>query len=101
MAGPVGRSSGSDGVDLLDRRLLFVTGKGGVGKSTAAAALALLGATRGKKTLACEVDAKGDIADFFETARPAFEPHRVASNLWVMAMDTDCLLYTSPSPRDS
>ena len=80
------------GPDLLDRRLLFVTGKGGVGKSTAAAALALLAATRGKKTLACEVDAKGDIADFFETSRPAFEPHRVASNLWVMAMDTEASL---------
>ena len=64
-------------VDLLDRRLLFVTGKGGVGKSTVAAALALLGASRGKRTLACEVDAKGDLADFFETSRPAFEPREV------------------------
>ena len=32
--------------DLLARRLLFVTGKGGVGKTTVAAALARLGATR-------------------------------------------------------
>jgi len=79
-------------VDLLDRRLLFVTGKGGVGKSTAAAALALLAATRGKRTLACEVDAKGDLADFFETSRPAFEPYKVASNLWLMAMDTEASL---------
>ncbi|MGV3760801.1 MAG: ArsA-related P-loop ATPase, partial [Actinomycetota bacterium] len=30
--------------DLLDRRLLFVTGKGGVGKTTIAASLALLAA---------------------------------------------------------
>lgn len=79
-------------VELLDRRLLFVTGKGGVGKSTAAAALALLGATHGKRTLACEVDAKGDLADFFETSRPKFEPHKVASNLWLMAMDTEASL---------
>jgi anion-transporting ArsA/GET3 family ATPase len=78
--------------DLLDRRLLFVTGKGGVGKSTTAAALALLSAVRGKRTLACEVDAKGDLADFFETSRPSFEPHKVTSNLWLMAMDTEASL---------
>jgi anion-transporting ArsA/GET3 family ATPase len=76
-------------VDLLDRRLLFVTGKGGVGKSTAAAALALLSAQHGKRTLACEVDAKGDLSDFFETSRPAFKPHLVRTNLWAMAMDTE------------
>ena len=51
--------------DLLDRRLLFVTGKGGVGKTTVAAALAMLAASRGKKTLVGEVDAKGNLADFF------------------------------------
>ena len=79
-------------VDLLDRRLLFVTGKGGVGKSTAAAALALLGAQHGRRTLACEVDAKGDLADFFETSRPAFQPHQVAPNLSLMAMDTEASL---------
>ncbi len=83
-AGPV--------TDLLDRRLLFVTGKGGVGKSTAAAALALLSAVRGRRTLACEVDAKGDLADFFETSHSGFEPHKVSSNLWLMAMDTEASL---------
>ncbi len=79
-------------VDLLERRLLFVTGKGGVGKSTTAAALALLGAQRGIRTLAVEVDAKGDLADFFETSQPGFEPKRVAPNLWAMAMDTEASL---------
>ena len=54
-------------VSLLDRKLVFVTGKGGVGKTTVAAALALLAAGRGKRTLVCEVDAKGNLADFFET----------------------------------
>jgi anion-transporting ArsA/GET3 family ATPase len=77
---------------LLDRRLLFVTGKGGVGKSTVTAALALLSATRGRRTLACEVDAKGDLADFYETSRPGFEAQKVASNLWHMTMDTEASL---------
>ena len=49
-------------MDLLDRRLLFVTGKGGVGKTTIAAALAVHAASRGKAVLVCEVDAKGSLA---------------------------------------
>ena len=59
--------------DLFDHKLLFVTGKGGVGKSTVAAALALLGSQRGKRTLACEIDAKGNLADFFETGPTTFK----------------------------
>ena len=73
-------------VDLLQRRLLFVTGKGGVGKSTIAAALALLGAQHGKRTLACEMDAKGDLAALFETTTVGFRPRQVHPGLWAMAM---------------
>lgn len=40
---------------LLDRRLLIVTGKGGAGKTTVAAALALAAAERGKRVLLAEV----------------------------------------------
>ena len=57
------------GPGLLDRRLLFVTGKGGVGKTSIAAGLALLSAQRGRRTLVCEIDAKGDLADSFECGR--------------------------------
>jgi anion-transporting ArsA/GET3 family ATPase len=77
---------------LLDRRLLFVTGKGGVGKSTVAAALALLGAQRGKRTLVCELDAKGDLASFLETSNVGFTPRPVQPGLWAMAMDTEASL---------
>lgn len=79
-------------VDLLDRRLLFVTGKGGVGKTTIAAALASLAAARGKRTLVCEVDAKGNLADFFETGPTAFEEREIAPRLWAMSMDTEASL---------
>jgi anion-transporting ArsA/GET3 family ATPase len=75
--------------ELLDRRLLFVTGKGGVGKTTVAAALASLAAQQGKRTLLCEVDAKGNLSDFFETGPTDFEAREVQPNLWAMSMDTE------------
>ena len=74
---------------LLDRRLLFVTGKGGVGKTAITAALAHLAATRGQRTLVCEVDAKGDLAEAFEAEPIAFRPREVMPGLWAMAMNTE------------
>ena len=79
-------------VALLNRRLLFVTGKGGVGKTTVAAALGLLAAREGKRTLVCEVDAKGNLADFYETPQPGFDEREVQPGLWLMSMDTEASL---------
>src|SRR4051812_7493016 len=76
-------------MDLLDRRLVFVTGKGGVGKTSVAAALGLLAAQRGKRTLLCEVDNKGNLADFFETGHTKFEPREIAPGLFAMSMNTE------------
>ena len=47
---------------LLDHRLVIVTGKGGVGKSTVSAALALIAARAGKRVLVCEVNAQERVA---------------------------------------
>jgi anion-transporting ArsA/GET3 family ATPase len=74
---------------LLDRKLLFVTGKGGVGKSTVAASLGLLAAEQGKRTLVCEVDAKGNLADFYEAGPTHFAARELQPNLWAMSMDTE------------
>jgi Mrp family chromosome partitioning ATPase len=58
--GEVGRRLEGTGVSnalesLLQRRLLIVTGKGGTGKTTLAAALAVLAARRGLETVLVEV----------------------------------------------
>jgi anion-transporting ArsA/GET3 family ATPase len=76
-------------VDLLDRELLFVTGKGGVGKTSIAAALAQLGARAGKRTLVCEMDAKGALAGAFDTTALEFEPRKLAPDLYAMEMNTE------------
>lgn len=74
---------------LLERRLLFVTGKGGTGKTTVAAALAQLAADRGKHVLACEVDAKGDLAALFETGPTDFAGREITRGVVAMSMDTE------------
>ena len=78
--------------DLVDLDLVFVTGKGGVGKTTVAAALAQLAAGQGKRVLACEVDAKGDLAALFESAPTSFDAREVAPNVFGMSMDTEASL---------
>lgn len=79
---------------ILDRKLLFVTGKGGVGKTTVAAAIGALAADHGLRTLVCEVDAKGNLADFFEAEQTTFAPSEVTSHgmtgeLFAMSMNTE------------
>jgi anion-transporting ArsA/GET3 family ATPase len=76
-------------VSLLDRSLLFVTGKGGVGKTSVAAALGLLAAQHGKRVLLCEVDARGAVARALETSPTVFQERQVAPGLWAMSMSTE------------
>jgi anion-transporting ArsA/GET3 family ATPase len=78
--------------ELLDRKLLFFTGKGGVGKSTVAAATALLATDVGKRVLLVEVDAKGDIPAQFEHAPVGYTPKQIHPGILAMAMDTEASL---------
>jgi anion-transporting ArsA/GET3 family ATPase len=79
-------------IDLLSRRLLFVTGKGGVGKTTVAAALGLLAAEQGKRTLVCEVEPKGDLSVAYECGSTPFHGREVSARLTAMSMDTEASL---------
>jgi anion-transporting ArsA/GET3 family ATPase len=76
-------------MNLLDRRLVFVTGKGGVGKTTVAAALALLASSHGKRVLVGEVDAKGNLADFFSVPPTGFTPREVQRDVFAMTLDPE------------
>ena len=76
-------------MNLLDRQLLFVTGKGGVGKTTVAAAIGQLAAQQGKRTLVCEMDAKGSLAAAFDCSPFPYQPRRVDGALYGMAMNTE------------
>jgi anion-transporting ArsA/GET3 family ATPase len=75
---------------LLDRRLLFVIGKGGVGKTTVAGAMALGLADSGRRTLLVEVASEQRSEALFGVAPPAgIVPAEARPNLDVLSIDAD------------
>ncbi len=78
---------------LFDRELLIVTGKGGVGKTTVASALSWAAADLGKRVLAVELDATGDLHTSLIGARPdvvpSYKPVERQQRLWSMSMDPE------------
>ena len=65
-------------VDWPQVRLHVVTGKGGTGKSTVAAALALALATSGRNVLLCEVEGRQGIARMFDVDPLPYEETRIS-----------------------
>jgi anion-transporting ArsA/GET3 family ATPase len=100
---------------LLERKLIVVTGKGGVGKSTVASALGLAAAQRGLRTIVVELGAQHHLPDLFaademgpngtnrarradgnEHSRRGHRPDRhdgkeieLQEGLWTMSIDPD------------
>jgi anion-transporting ArsA/GET3 family ATPase len=64
---------------LLDKRLVFVTGKGGVGKTTVASCLARVAAERGKRVIVCEI----------ATEQTSHEEREVAPGIHSIAVDPE------------
>ncbi len=67
-------------------RILLFTGKGGVGKSTLAAATACSSAAAGHRTLVLSTDAAHSLADALDVPATG-EPTEAAPNLWVQHVD--------------
>lgn len=75
--------------ELLDKRLVFVTGKGGVGKTTVAVALGLRAAAEGKRTIVCEVSSQENASRMFAHTEVGFHEVEMEENLWSISIDPD------------
>jgi len=72
---------------MLERRLLLVSGKGGVGKSAVAAALAMLAARRGRKVLALAMTDPTGLGGHLGIDHVGYLPERTQPGLYVAAID--------------
>lgn len=72
--------------ELVDRQVLFFGGKGGVGKTTCASAMALAASTMGKRVLLVSTDPAHSTSDIFER-RIGPEPVQVRESLYAMEID--------------
>jgi anion-transporting ArsA/GET3 family ATPase len=79
---------------VLERKLIVVSGKGGVGKTTIAAALGLVAARRGLRTIVVEVGGQRRLADMFAYgSEPRLgEEVQVTRDLWSLSIDPDAAL---------
>jgi anion-transporting ArsA/GET3 family ATPase len=73
---------------MLHRELVFVTGKGGVGKTTVAVALAIAAAREGRRAIVCETAGQQRAARLFgRPGMPAGEEVALADRLWATSID--------------
>ena len=70
------------------KRIIVYTGKGGVGKTTIAAATGVLISHMGYKTLVMSTDPAHNLSDTFET-QATWEPMEVAENLFIQEVDVN------------
>jgi anion-transporting ArsA/GET3 family ATPase len=74
---------------LLDKRLVVVTGKGGVGKTTVAAALGLAASRRGRRTIVCEVARETRLASLLDLPEEGYDEHEAEPGLYGISVDPD------------
>ena len=74
---------------LLDKRLIVVTGKGGVGKTTVAIALGLMAARAGKRTLVAEVAQQERLSRAFQREGVGYEEAELEDGLFGISVDPE------------
>lgn len=72
---------------LSDKRLVFVTGKGGVGKSTVAMALGIAAARRGLRTIVAELSGQARAAETFGVAAAPGRELELTDHLHALSVD--------------
>jgi anion-transporting ArsA/GET3 family ATPase len=77
---------------LLQRRLILVVGKGGVGRSTVAASIAAATARAGRRTLLFEANAKDRFGPFFGRPTVGTEIAKLRENLYAVNTTPDAAL---------
>lgn len=77
---------------LDNRRFLFITGKGGVGKTTVTAALALRLAAKGKRVLCAMCQAKERLSTLLDGPAVGEEISQLRENIWAVNMNPDAAL---------
>ena len=75
--------------EFLAPKILIVSGKGGVGKTTVAAALALVAARQGRKVCVAEVDHKGTLSKLLGGGELSYEPAELLPGIWGMQIIPD------------
>jgi anion-transporting ArsA/GET3 family ATPase len=68
--------------EFLEPKILIVSGKGGVGKTTVAAALALVAARHGRKVCMAEIDRKGTLPKLFGGGEVTYDPRELSPGVW-------------------
>jgi anion-transporting ArsA/GET3 family ATPase len=72
---------------LLDKRLIFVTGKGGVGKSTVAISIGLVAARRGLRTIVAELSSQERVQRALDGEADRHGEVEVAPGLFAISID--------------
>ncbi|NTW35898.1 MAG: ArsA family ATPase, partial [Syntrophobacteraceae bacterium] len=73
-------------------RMLLFAGKGGVGKTSVAAATGVISALSGRKTVVMSLDPAHSLSDAFDLDRSLMDTQRgvtvpIADNLWIQELD--------------
>src|ERR1700733_15291309 len=91
-------------MNLDGKRLVFVTGKGGVGKSVCAASIAWLEAKKGRKVCLFELGNQSFYESFFQTRGIGYEPSEVVPDVHISLLSPEnslkeCILHFVKVPK--